>query len=195
VADVQEAVEAAGIALRVLGGAELAFEQLGRPPEELRRFGLAGNPALLLVETPYTGWPLALDSALFELRLAGFTIVLGHPERNPDVQADPGRVERLVASGALVQVTTSSLTGVFGRRPLKTGVELIERGFVHLVASDTHGLDGRSLGAGPVERVLGDEALARWLTEDSPAAIAAGQRVPPRPPHSSRRRFARVRRR
>ncbi len=195
VREVRAALDEAGIALRVLAGAELSFEELGRPPEELRRFGLAGNPSLLLVETPYTGWPLAFESTLFGLRLAGFTIVLGHPERNPDVQADPGRVERLVGSGALVQVTTSSLTGAFGRRPRAIGLELIERGLAHVVASDTHGPDGRSLGAAPVERAVGDAVLARWLTEDAPAALVAGEPLPPRPPAVPRGRLGGLRRR
>lgn len=192
---VREALGNAGIALHVMTGAELSFEELGRPPEELRRFGLAGNPSLLLVETPYTGWPLAFESTLFGLRLAGFTIVLGHPERNPDVQADLGRVERLVGSGALVQVTTSSLTGAFGRGPRATGLELIKRGLVHVVASDTHGPDGRSLGAVPVERAVGDAVLARWLTEDLPAALVAGAVLPPRPLAVPRGRLGRFRRR
>lgn len=195
VREVRAALQEAAIALEVLPGAELSFEELGRPVEELRRFGLAGNPSLLLVETPYLGWPLGLESKVFELRLAGFTVLLAHPERNPDVQGDLTLVERLVGSGTLVQVTTSSLSGAFGRRARETGLELIERGLVHVVASDTHGGDGRSLGAASVERAVGDAALARWLTEDAPAAAAAGEPLPARPPAPGRRRFARLRRR
>jgi len=194
VREVRTALQRAAVALEVLPGAELSFEELGRPVEELRRFGLAGNQSLLLVETPYLGWPLGLESTLFELRLAGFTVVLAHPERNPDVQGDLARVERLVGSGTLIQVTTSSLAGLFGSQARRTGLELVARGLVHLVASDTHGPDGRSLGAAPVERALGDASLAQWLTEDAPAAIVAGEPLPPRPPRSPRRRFARLRR-
>ena len=193
---VQEAVDDAGIALRVLPGAELSFEQLNQPAEYLRRFGLAGKPSLLLVETPYYGWPLALESKLFELRLAGFTAVLAHPERNPDVQADLGLVERLVHSGSLVQVTTSSLVGSFGAKAQKTGLELIRRELAHIVASDAHGPDGRSLGAAPVARAVRDRALVQWLTEDSPAALINGLPIPPRPSTSKRKQpLQRLRRR
>ena len=191
VAELRLAIVEAAIPLLLLGGAELSFEQLRRPTEELRRFGLAGNPSVLLVETPYFGWPLELERSVFDLRLAGFTVVLAHPERNPDVQGDPVLVERLVRSGVLVQVTTSSLTGVLGNRARETALDLLQRELVHLVGSDTHGPDGRLLGAEPVRRAVGDRGLVQWLTEDAPAAIMTGRSVPPRPASLRRRSFRR----
>ncbi len=60
--DVQAAVAAAGIPLRVVGGGELSLEMASALPfEEVRRFGLAGNPGYVLVETPYRGWPLEIE--------------------------------------------------------------------------------------------------------------------------------------
>src|SRR6185437_14842730 len=83
---------AAGI-VRVVGGGEIDLDELARPIEELRRFGLGGNPAYLLVETPYVGWPLDLADRVFRLRAAGITAVIAHPERNADVQASPALLE------------------------------------------------------------------------------------------------------
>ena len=190
----RDALEEAAIPLEVVGGAELAFEQLDRTTEELRRFSF-GVSSILLVETPYFGWPLALESRLFELRLAGFAVILAHPERNPDVQADLALVERLVRSDVLVQVTTSSLTGEFGRRPRSVALELIQRELAHVVASDTHGGSSRALGWTPVVRALGNEALARWLTHDSPAALLEGGFTPARPPASRLKGMRRLLRR
>ena len=75
VAELRTAIAEAAIPLVLLSGAELSFEQLRRPAEELRRFGALppGNPSVLLVETPYHGWPLELERSIFDLRLAGFT--------------------------------------------------------------------------------------------------------------------------
>jgi protein-tyrosine phosphatase len=75
----------AGDIVRLVPGGELDLAELGRPHEELLRFALAGNPAYLLVETPYAGWPLDLADKLFRLRSAGITPVLAHPERNREV--------------------------------------------------------------------------------------------------------------
>ena len=191
-AAVRSAVAAARVELRVLPGGELALGEVDRPVEELRRFGLGGNPGYLLVETPYYGWPLDLEERLFRLRASGFTPVLAHPERNAEVQGDLGRVRRLVAAGTLVQVTASSLVGGAGRRARETGLRLVADGLCHLLASDAHGPGIRrsSLAAGAA--AVGDELLARWLTEEVPAAIVAGAELPERPASKSRRRRFRL---
>src|SRR5438309_5497768 len=44
VAQLRAALTREGIPLELLPGGELALEELDRPPDELRRFGLGGNP-------------------------------------------------------------------------------------------------------------------------------------------------------
>ena len=93
VAELGAAAREAGIALDVLPGGEFDLEFLTHLDDEtLRRFGLGGNPALLLLEFPYHGWPLQLRDAVFGLGLRGFSLVLAHPERNAEVQAAPERL-------------------------------------------------------------------------------------------------------
>jgi protein-tyrosine phosphatase len=188
VADVREALESAGIPLQVLPGGEIALDRLDRlEARELERFGLGGNPDFLLVEFPYYGWPLGLAHRVTELRSRGVTAVLAHPERNADVQARPERLRPFVADGALCQITAASIDGRLGRRPRAAGLELVEAGLAHLLASDAHTPDVRGIGMGAAARALGDDALARWLTYDVPAAIVAGEPLPPRPPAGPRR--------
>src|SRR5437899_4230866 len=106
------ALERAGIELELLPGGEISLEQLDRlSHDELRRFGLGGNPRYLLVETPYYGWPGDLAQRLFALRTARITPVLAHPERNAAVQLQPELLVRIVQSGVLVQVTAASVDG------------------------------------------------------------------------------------
>jgi protein-tyrosine phosphatase len=178
---------AVGGTIELRPGGELALEELDRPVEELRRFGLAGNPGVLLVEPPFHGWPLDLADRLFRLRLAGFAAVLAHPERNDEVQRRPELVEPLVQSGVLVQLTASSVDGRFGGRSNQCALELIERRLAHLIASDTHG-ELRTPGLGAAAEAVGDEALGRWLTVDVPRSIVDGTDVPPRPSKGPRRR-------
>ena len=88
-----EALAAEGIPLRVVPGGELDLGELQHlDEEELRRFGLGGNPEYLLVEFPYTGWPLGLAETVFQLATARITSVIAHPERNAEVQASPERL-------------------------------------------------------------------------------------------------------
>lgn len=181
---------AAGI-VRVVGGGELDLDELGRPAEELRRFGLGGNPAYLLVETPYVGWPLDFAERVFRLRAAGFTAVIAHPERNADVQENPALLDAPVAAGALVQLTAASLDGRGTKRADVCARTLLERRTAHLVASDAHAASVRAVGLSAAAAALEDEALARWLTDGVPRAIVDGTRLPerPEPARVPRRRF------
>jgi protein-tyrosine phosphatase len=179
--------------IEVLPGAELALDHAARLDDAtLARYGLGGNPSLVLLEAPYRGWPLDLGSVVFDLRTRGFCVVLGHPERNPEVQDRPELLEPLVAQGVVVQVTAASLDGRMGRRTGRTARVLIDRGLAHLLASDAHAASVRAVGLSSALASLGDDALGRWLTVDVPAALVDGQPVPERP---KRRGFAGIRRR
>jgi protein-tyrosine phosphatase len=183
------AVRAAiGDELEVLPGGEVDLAELSRPREELRRFALAGNPGYLLVETPYFGWPLDFAQRVFELATTGVRAVVAHPERSADVQERPELIEPLVAAGALVQLTAASVDGRLGSRARRTSMQLLERGLAHLIASDAHTAGVRAVGLSAAAAAVGDEALARWLTEAVPGAIVGGGEVPPRPEADSRPR-------
>jgi protein-tyrosine phosphatase len=180
-------LRAADIPLELLVGGEIALDRLPElDDDELRRFGLGGNPKYVLLETPYLGWPLGIEDTVFQLQLRGFRIVFAHPERNGDVQASPERLAPLVERGMLVQLTAASLDGRLGPGPRKTGLRLLELGLAHLLASDAHAPDLRQIGLSAAARAVGDEELARWLTEDVPAAIVADGQIPPKPARHTR---------
>ena len=192
-AELTAAIAQAGIPLEVLPGGEVAFEWLPRLDDEaLRRFGLGGNPSCLLLELPVAGWPFGLEQVLFDLRLRGFTVVLAHPERCPEVREQPERLRPLVDAGTLVQVTAASIDGRLGTRNRQTGLRLVELGLAHMIASDAHAPTVRQIGMSEAAGVVGDPALARWLTQDVPAAIVAGAAVPERPTTRSSSRFGRL---
>jgi protein-tyrosine phosphatase len=179
VAQLREDFVAEGIPVEVLCGGEIDIGLLWAiPRDELRRLTLAQTGRYLLLEFPYRGWPLALDSAVPRLVELGVTPLLAHPERNPEVQDRPDRVGGLVAAGALVQVTSASLDGRLDRASQAAGVRLLELGLVHVLASDAHGPHVRGAGLGAAARAVGDDDLARYLTLEAPAAIVAGNPLP-----------------
>ena len=190
-AEVAGAAREAAIPVDVLPGGELDLIFASRlDDEDLRRFGLGGNPALLLLEFPYLGWPRGLAELVFQLQVRGFRVVLAHPERNADVQSDPEKLRPLVDNGVVVQLTAASLDGRLGGAPRAAAKRLLDARLAHLVASDAHAPDIRSVGLSGAAAAAGDEALARWLTEDVPAALLAGGVLPERP-EQQRRRFLR----
>ncbi|MGA9761409.1 MAG: CpsB/CapC family capsule biosynthesis tyrosine phosphatase [Gaiellaceae bacterium] len=182
VLELNEALRQKSIPLQVLGGAEIAIPQLlSLTTEELRRFALAGNPHYLLVEFPYLGRPLSLESEIRNFGQRGITLVLAHPERNPEVQLDPGSIEPLVAAGALVQLTAAAVDGRLGRRNKRTAHRLIATECAHLIASDAHWPGLRQVGIGSAAATVDDRQLADWLTREVPAAIVQNDPIPPRP--------------
>lgn len=187
VAELAERVAHAGLPTRILPGGELAVEEAAAlPDDQLGRFGLGGSRSAILVEFPLETWPAGLAHELAALRARGFRPVLAHPERNPDVQAAPGRLSSLVDEGAVVQLTATSLAGRSGARALRTAQRLLELRLAHLLSSDMHG----SFRSGSFEDAfsrLRDEPLARWLTTQVPTALVSDADLPPRPERRRRR--------
>jgi protein-tyrosine phosphatase len=184
----REALVADAIPLLLLPGGEIALDRLDDlSPDDLRRFGLGGSEAHVLLEFPYVGWPLALEDRVFRLAAEGVRAVIAHPERNGEVQLAPERLEPIVRAGGLVQLTAASLDGRLGQRSRRAGLVLLERGLAHLLASDAHTPDIRGIGMSAAAEAIGDVDLAHWLTVDAPAAIVSGEEIPPRPDAPHRR--------
>jgi protein-tyrosine phosphatase len=182
VEELRDALRSNMIPLDVRTGGEIAIDWLERLPlEELRRFGLGGNPKYILIEFPYYGFPLNLVGLAFDLSSRGITPVIAHPERNADVQMSPEKLRPIVRSGALIQVTAASLDGRIGPSSQKAAELLIELELAHLLASDAHHATVREVGMAAAVTAVGDRELGRWLAEGVPQAILEGARLPPRP--------------
>ena len=104
--------------------------------------------------------------------------IVTHPERNGLLRQRADDIARWVEQGAYVQVTAQSLTGGFGRRAQDFCRVLLDRGLVHIVASDGHDCQHRP----PVLRAAHQwlkerygEALAYTLTTGNPAATLTGE--------------------
>jgi protein-tyrosine phosphatase len=194
VRDLRRELRVADIAVEILPGGEIALDSLGLlDREDLLRFSLAQSGRYLLVEFPYVGWPLALETSLWKVRAAGLVPIIAHPERNREVQERPDLLAPLVAAGTLVQVTAASLDGRLGRSSQRAAQALLKDGTAHLIASDAHGSAIREAGLADAFAAVGDVQLARYLTEEVPAAIVAGDALPIRPVRTRTRRLSRRR--
>jgi protein-tyrosine phosphatase len=184
----RQKLRVADIAVDILPGGEIALDRLSLlDREDLLRFSLAQSGRYLLIEFPYVGWPLALETSLWKVRAAGLVPIIGHPERNREVQERPGLLAPLVAGGTLVQLTAASLDGRLGRSSQRTARALLKDGAAHLIASDAHGAAVREAGLADAVAAVDDAPLARYLTEEVPAAIVAGDTLPMRPDRTATR--------
>jgi len=188
----REAISEAGIQIEVRGGGEIDLDRLHlMSPESRQRFGLGGNPNLLLLETPYVSWRLDLPRICAQLRRDGTMPVLAHPERNVYVQERPEILAEVVRAGAVVQITAASIDGRLGKAARACARSLLELELAHCMASDAHEPGVREAGMSAACEAVGDGEFAVWLTQNVPAALLAGDDLPERPPM---RRISRLRR-
>lgn len=180
VAALQALLRDRGVDLEVLVGGEVDTVWAQHQSDEtLRAVSYGGRGTDLLVETPYGELPPVLEELLFRIRTRGFRVLLAHPERNPSFQRDPERLGRIVDGGVLVQVTASSLTAGKRSRACALAHALIAEGRAHVIAGDLHSVGGRAGLAEALETT--DHPRARWMVTDAPAAILAGEPLPPAP--------------
>jgi protein-tyrosine phosphatase len=177
---VQAAVAEAGITIEVRGGAEIALGRIARLDSGARaRFGLGGNPALLLLGTPYSSWPTDLPRVCRRLREDGIVPLLAHPERNSHIQDEPTLLDDVVGAGGVVQMTAASIDGRLGHVTARCARRLLELELAHCIASDAH--DATKAGMAEAVDALGGGKLGAWLSEGVPAALLAGEELPARP--------------
>jgi protein-tyrosine phosphatase len=120
----------------------LSFDNVKRAQSDPARFSINGL-GYLLVEVPDYGLPPGLTETFYELQLAGLTPILTHPERNPTLQNDPARLIDWLRGGVLIQVTADSLTGHKGRPAQRMAHDLLEKRWVHFLATDAHNTTSR----------------------------------------------------
>jgi protein-tyrosine phosphatase len=177
-------LEQEGIELELLPGGEIAPERLPDLDDDtLAKLALGGGSHVLL-ECPFTPVGATMDRMVANLQGRGFGVLLAHPERSPTFQHEPSRLGALVERGAFAQVTTGSFAGEFGETARRTATAMLERGFVHVLASDAHDAVHRP----PDLHAAGlDDAQTEWMGQAAPAAIVAGTALPERPPLPRRR--------
>jgi protein-tyrosine phosphatase len=108
---------------------------------------MAGSHAVL-VELPFIHWPADTAHNLFTLRDAGYTTILAHPERYQDAVSNPQLLLDTIEHGAIPQLTTGSLVGLYGAAAQRLSryvlAECLDRDLPLILASDAHS-NGRRL--------------------------------------------------
>lgn len=172
--------------LRVIPAAEVdLLWALSATDDELRLASFDQRGSDLLVETPYGPLPENFEGLLFRVMDRGFRLLLAHPERSVAFQRDSARLAGLVERGVLIQITLPSLVTKNGRsRSRALALDLIREGLAHNIASDAHTpgpVRPPRLGAGVAAASKVAPARAEWMVTDAPAAILAGEPLPPPP--------------
>lgn len=163
--------------LVLLLGTEIYFRPGLSELVQLEAATINNTGRYIMVEFPLVDLPGGFEKELENLRSNGVIPIIAHPERTIAVLKKPALIGRMIGAGAVIQINAGSLTGFFGRSVRKMAHNLLCDGWVHVIASDAHGVDGRipSLKAAisAATESIG-EAAARCLVDEHPRAILEG---------------------
>lgn len=137
--------------------------------------------SFLLLEFDDLMIPTRMDQTLHELQLAGFDLVVTHPERNSTIRSHPERLDKWIQQGCFVQVTAGSLAGRFGKSAQKYAEQWLDEDKIHFIASDAHNVESRPLILSEAFRLVAQrkgEAVAQGLFRENPLAAFEGLPLP-----------------
>ena len=173
----QQTLDAEGIALKILAAAEVRLDHeilTWVAAEQIPFLGQWQGERVMLLELPHSHVPVGADKLVAWLRKQNIRPMIAHPERNKDILRSVDKLQPFVQMGCLLQVTAGAVAGGFGEYARLRAVDLLEKGWVTVLASDAHNMEARppelEPGRAAAALVVGEEES--WqLVRDRPAAI------------------------
>lgn len=122
----------------------------------------------------------------------GYVPLITHPERLHWVSDYYEDFLKAAQMGAWIQITAGAITGQFGRTAKKYAEQFLQDGYVHIIATDAHGIDRRppilSEGVAAAALIVGEtEAQHCVTTRPQAILINATPNTAPMPPALSKK--------
>lgn len=133
----QPALVEAGIDIPIEVAAEYQIDD-GFEKHFKNRELLTFGDKYILIELPFFNQPRMLFDLTFDLQVAGYKIILAHPERYPYWQNDFSAYEKLKDRGIFFQLNIISLTGHYSLQVKKLAEKLIDLEMIDFLGSDMH---------------------------------------------------------
>jgi protein-tyrosine phosphatase len=105
--------------------------------------GVYNGKKTFLLEFPRIEVPVGYENLVKWLINKHYLPIIVHPERNQTFVRHPQKLNVLTDMGCPLQITASSLTGLFGDEAQHNAELLLKEGRVSAIASDCHNLKGR----------------------------------------------------
>jgi len=127
------------INIKILPGQEIFLDKYSSDLYKEETIGTINKSKYMLVETSLIGSrPKDLMDNIYELKLLGIVPIIAHPERYEFIIEDNTEINDFIKEGCLIQITSTSITGGFGKEVKKTAENLISNGICNFIGSDAH---------------------------------------------------------
>lgn len=134
----RDALAQAGIPLELVIGADVHLDPALLSGLKSGRIPTLNGGRYFLFEPPHHVAPPRLEEALFQVMSEGYVPILTHPERLTWIDTHYALFGELVKRGVLMQLTSASVTGKFGKIAGYWAHKFLDDGLVHILASDAH---------------------------------------------------------
>lgn len=134
----QKAMHEAGLKIKLDAAAEYYIgKELLDALDQHQRL-LSFGSAFVLIETSFYSKPIIFEEVVFKLKTNGYIPVLAHPERYQYLNEDIAWLKEIKQMDVKLQVTLSSLVGMYGKGPQKLAEKLLKHEMVDFLGSDIH---------------------------------------------------------
>lgn len=138
-----------------------------------------GKGKYMLIEFHPQLIPKSHKQHLFNLKMAGVTPIIAHPERYKDVQENISIVNRWLEAGCIIQIDAGSILGKMGKKAYDTSIEILKNSWCQILGSDAHNDKNRNFMLKDAylvaEKIIGTEAIL--LVQDNPKKILEGSPI------------------
>lgn len=163
------------IHVKIMAGQEFRLNDDYEDEYRAGNIQLLGESRYLLTELPNNRIPACFERFVQFMKDQSIEIIVAHPERHQMLMSRPDLLLQWTNNGVLFQITSLSLLGGFGKRPMQAAYSLIRQGYAHLLASDAHSSRHRSFllreGYAAVEREL-SRSYAEHMKSNAEKVIA-----------------------
>ena len=137
IANLQVELDKFNIPIRLHSGSEVFYlpNLVSFKGNQLATFG---QGSYMLVEFQVHQLPETQKQVLFDLKMAGVTPIIAHPERYKPVQDDISIITDWLSVGCLIQVDAGSVLGFLGSGSKEASERIVKSGWCQILGSDAH---------------------------------------------------------
>ena len=174
----QEIIKENGISINIHIGSEVYFlPDLVKLIEN--PLATIGDGKYMLIEFQTYQLPKNYKTHLFDLKMAGVTPIIAHPERYKPVQDNVNIVVEWLAAGCIIQVDAGSPLGYLGTASKIASEKILKNGWCQILGSDSH--DNKQRNFCLRESI---DLIKKWvdydismLVKDNPQAVIDGSPI------------------